>query len=313
MRTGAGVGVTTGTGGITSAIPLVTKGGAEAETPANVNMNWFLGIDAATRHARGRLRGHRDGANHPVAGTTVVTSNVWHHAAATYDATTGTWRLYLDGALDKTLALGSAFQPESASIQHAALGTSLTSTGAIANTGGFFAGVIDEARIWNVARTPPRSRPTGPHPRHRHRADRPLRHRRGDRHHASPRASPARPPAPSPTAPPGPSARRSRPGGNTAPVVDTATITPASPTTGQTLTANFTGHDADGDPLTPTYQWTRAALDIGGATSATLDLSLAGNGDKGDLIRVRVTVYDGTARSAPLTSARSPWSTARRS
>jgi hypothetical protein len=29
-RTGAGVGVTTGTGGIASAIPLVTKGGAEA-------------------------------------------------------------------------------------------------------------------------------------------------------------------------------------------------------------------------------------------------------------------------------------------
>ena len=32
-RTGAGVGITTGTGGIASAIPLVTKGGAEAETP----------------------------------------------------------------------------------------------------------------------------------------------------------------------------------------------------------------------------------------------------------------------------------------
>ena len=38
------------------------------------------------------------GGNHPVSGTTVVTSNVWHHAAATYDGTT--WRLYLDGVLD---------------------------------------------------------------------------------------------------------------------------------------------------------------------------------------------------------------------
>ena len=37
------------------------------------------------------------GQNHPVTGTTVVTSNVWHHAAVTYDATTGTWKLYLDG------------------------------------------------------------------------------------------------------------------------------------------------------------------------------------------------------------------------
>jgi hypothetical protein len=94
------------------------------------------------------------GPNHPVSGTAIVTSNVWHHAAATYDATSGTWKLYLDGSLDTTLALGSAFQPQSASIQHAALGTSLTSTGTIAQPpGGFFAGVLDEVRVWNVARS----------------------------------------------------------------------------------------------------------------------------------------------------------------
>src|SRR4029077_2379514 len=40
-RTGPGVGVTTGTGGITSAIPLITKGGAENETAANINMHDF--------------------------------------------------------------------------------------------------------------------------------------------------------------------------------------------------------------------------------------------------------------------------------
>ena len=34
-----------------------------------------------------------------------------------------TWQLYLDGVLDRTLVLASAFQPESTSIQHAALGT----------------------------------------------------------------------------------------------------------------------------------------------------------------------------------------------
>ena len=45
------------------------------------------------------------GPNHPVSGTAVVTSNVWHHAAVTYDATTGTWKLYLDGVLDRTLVL----------------------------------------------------------------------------------------------------------------------------------------------------------------------------------------------------------------
>ena len=90
------------------------------------------------------------GPNHPVSGTAVVTSNVWHHAAVTYNATTGTWKLYLDGVLDRTLVLSSAFLPNSGSIQHAALGSSLTSTGTAA---GFFNGALDEARIWNIARS----------------------------------------------------------------------------------------------------------------------------------------------------------------
>src|SRR4029079_11320970 len=80
-RTGAGVGVTTGTGGIASAIPLVTQGGAEQETPANVNMNWFLGLDASSGVLVADFE-EASGPNHPVSGTTVVTSNVWHHAAA---------------------------------------------------------------------------------------------------------------------------------------------------------------------------------------------------------------------------------------
>src|SRR5215213_11321218 len=46
-RTGAGVGTSTGSGGIASAIPLVTKGRAEAEG-TNVDMNYFRGIDTAT-------------------------------------------------------------------------------------------------------------------------------------------------------------------------------------------------------------------------------------------------------------------------
>ena len=92
-------------------------------------------------------------------------------------------------------------------------------------------------------------------------------------------------------------------GANTAPVVDSVSITPASPTTAQLLTANVTSHDPDGDSLTTSYQWTRNGTDIGGATGATLNLATAGNGDKGDLIRVRATVSDGTASSAPVTSA----------
>ncbi|NQX00830.1 metallophosphoesterase, partial [bacterium] len=75
-----------------------------------------------------------------------ITSGVWHHAAATYDGTT--WKLYLDGNLEASLAVGqpAAFD----SIQHAAIGAALDSTGTAA---GGFLGALDEVRIWNVARS----------------------------------------------------------------------------------------------------------------------------------------------------------------
>ncbi|MBA2701891.1 MAG: putative Ig domain-containing protein [Chloroflexi bacterium] len=92
-------------------------------------------------------------------------------------------------------------------------------------------------------------------------------------------------------------------GPNAAPVVDSASIAPGSPTTLQTLTASYAAHDADGDNLEASYQWTRNGIDIAGATQQTLDLAVAGNGDRGDLIRVRVSVDDGAVASSPLTSS----------
>ena len=74
-------------------------------------MNYFLGIDAASGVLVADFEDTANGGNHPVTGTTAVTSNVWHHAAATYDTATDTWRLYLDGVLDRTLALGGDFTP----------------------------------------------------------------------------------------------------------------------------------------------------------------------------------------------------------
>ena len=55
----------------------------------------------------------------------------------------------IDGVLDRTLPIG-AFTPEATSIQHAALGTAMNSSGAAA---GFFQGRLDEARVWNLARS----------------------------------------------------------------------------------------------------------------------------------------------------------------
>ena len=77
-----------------------------------------------------------------------MTSNVWHHAAATYDGSV--WRIYLDGNLDshQQCRRGHAavgFDP-------ARLARHVARTRR-ASPSGFFAGVLDEARIWNVARS----------------------------------------------------------------------------------------------------------------------------------------------------------------
>src|SRR6266516_5121978 len=150
-REGVGITTTTGTGGATNAIPLLTRGRGEAES-ANVDLNYFLGIDASTNTLVADFEegagGTSPSLNHPVFGTTAIpaNSNTWHHAAATYDGTT--WKLYLDGNLESSLNVGQP--PAAAGNQYASVGSALTSTGVAA---GFFDGVIDEARIWDHALT----------------------------------------------------------------------------------------------------------------------------------------------------------------
>ena len=74
-RTGAGAGTGTGNGGIASAIPLITKGRAEAET-TTADVNYFFGIDATTDKLVADFEegagGAAPSANHPITGTTVA-------------------------------------------------------------------------------------------------------------------------------------------------------------------------------------------------------------------------------------------------
>ena len=152
-RTGAGVGTSTGTGGIASAIPLITKGRAEGETQA-ADVNYLFGIDATSgrlvadfEEAQVAQGGTSPGLNHPITGNGVIAADgVWHHAAVTYDGTT--WNLYLDGNPDGSLAVGRPANALNNVVT--TVGTALTTTNIAA---GSFAGVVDEVRIWNVART----------------------------------------------------------------------------------------------------------------------------------------------------------------
>lgn len=145
-RTGVGTISTTGSGGVTNALPLVTHGSPQ-DDGSNVDADWVLVIDDTTDTIAADFEDMASGLNHPVYGKTPIANNVWHHAAATYDGTT--WRLYLDGNLETELVVG-AFSPRADTIQHAALGTMLTSTG---TPNGYFQGALDEARVWNVALT----------------------------------------------------------------------------------------------------------------------------------------------------------------
>ncbi len=90
---------------------------------------------------------------------------------------------------------------------------------------------------------------------------------------------------------------------NNAPVINSVTVTPSSPRTNDTLSVSVSSTDAENDPVTYTYQWQKNGVDIAGATSALLNLSLAGNGDKGDTIQVKVTPNDGKINGSVFTSS----------
>ena len=148
-RSAAGVATSTGSGGV-SAVPLVTKGRSEGDN-SNVDMNYFLGIrgtdNVLVADFEEGAGGASPGLNHPIAGVTPLAIGVWYHAAATYDG--NKWQLFLNGALEAELVVGRPLRDDS--IQHAALGTAINSTGVAS---GYFAGTLDEARIWNYARSP---------------------------------------------------------------------------------------------------------------------------------------------------------------
>lgn len=94
--------------------------------------------------------------------------------------------------------------------------------------------------------------------------------------------------------------------GDSAPTA-TVSLAPASPTTNTLLTATAIGADADNDALTYTFTWkvngqTREVTPTPNAADG-FDLSLAGNGDRGDTVSVEVVASDGTLGSAVVTAS----------
>ncbi len=147
-RDGAGVTTTTGTGGLTAVVPLVTKGRNDGTDGTNLDLNYFLGLsgNALAADFEEGAAGTTPGLNHPITGVTQIQNNVWYHGAVTYDGVS--LQLFLNGTLEASAVINQPARADS--LEQAAIGTALTSTGV---AGGFFAGSVDEARIWNYART----------------------------------------------------------------------------------------------------------------------------------------------------------------
>jgi hypothetical protein len=141
-RDGLGTTANTGVGGL-NLVPIAGKGRGENDG-SNVDCNYAFGFNGDRLGAD--FEDMESGANHPITGSTAVTLRAWHHVAATYDGTT--WRLYLDGRLDGEASASAT--PRGDSIQHFGIGTALNSSGTPA---GRFAGLIDEVRVWDRART----------------------------------------------------------------------------------------------------------------------------------------------------------------
>lgn len=84
--------------------------------------------------------------------------------------------------------------------------------------------------------------------------------------------------------------------GNAAPFDVVVNLSPANPSTSDTLRASTTGSDPDGDAITPiSHEWFVNGQPQGGVAGGSLPPSFFGSGDE---IRVRVTVSDGNGGTA---------------
>lgn len=90
---------------------------------------------------------YKYGQNAVLTSTTSSFDTNWHHIAASYDGST--MKIYIDGVEDASLAAGGSITDKSLPLL---FGTSYGNAGAGLGEG-FFAGLIDEIRISNIART----------------------------------------------------------------------------------------------------------------------------------------------------------------
>ncbi|TRX40768.1 LamG-like jellyroll fold domain-containing protein [Flavobacterium restrictum] len=87
----------------------------------------------------------KNGTTQTITSNATIPSGIWHNVGVIYDGTNA--KLYIDGVLDKTVALSNVL---AASTQSFLIGAA---DGLSTATTAFFKGSIDEVRVWKVALT----------------------------------------------------------------------------------------------------------------------------------------------------------------
>jgi len=154
-RMGTGTTISMGAGGLAAVEPIFCGGMGESET-IGLNVAWALAYIPPSGSIGGDFEDMTNGGNHFItASVNSILNNTMSHVALTYDYSsslnTGSWKLYINGALNATALVTSATAttrtPDTSSTQGIGIGIGVTSAGA--RTGAFY-GYITDVAYWST-------------------------------------------------------------------------------------------------------------------------------------------------------------------
>lgn len=109
-----------------------------------VAAGWWIGVNCQTGQVGGtdKLRCYFGTSGADMYSNTSVNDDVWHHVAFVFDATAGAYRLFIDGALDNSVAAAGANRIGAGPMQLGYYATAYQ-----------YSGILDEFALYNTALT----------------------------------------------------------------------------------------------------------------------------------------------------------------
>ena len=122
----------------------IKRTGADQSILSKRDLNFTVGYDLKINAAGNLEMSWINGTKQTITSSVVIPTEIWHNIAVTFNGTTA--KMYIDGLEDTAVSQSLATVPANTQsfLVAAANGTAPTS---------FFAGTIDEVRVWNLALT----------------------------------------------------------------------------------------------------------------------------------------------------------------